>query len=144
MDTRKVNYIIAEASEKIASIEHDTVIVHLVMGEILGVQRQDEPQRYYMLARKVKSELEREYGIFLETVSKVGYRIVPKGNEINQCIGEAESGIKKIYRATAKTQYIRVDAIEDAEKRTKTIQIAQNMANMIGMLNAGQKRLITA
>jgi len=144
MDTRQVNVIISEAAKKIAGIELGTSLPHLVIEEMLGVQRLEEPQKYYRLVSKLRNELIRDYGIFLETDHKIGYRTCKRGDEIKLCAGEVRSGIRKIWKATAKTQFIRVDEIKDSEKRAQTIAMAQKLANLTGMLKAGQVELLSS
>jgi len=128
---------VVEAVGKIAAIQPGTTIPHLVMENMLGVQRLNQPQRYYRLVRMVKTDLERNYGLFLHTEKAIGYSILAPGDEIGECVQDIRRGTKRILRGAVRSQLIRVEKIEDAEKRTKTINMAQRTANLAMMLKNG-------
>lgn len=144
MDTREVNRLINEAAKNISSIAPGTTIPHLSMGELLGVQRHADKEKYYNMVGKLKKELQSVYGLFLRTETKIGYSIVMPGDEIDLCLGEFNAGKKKMWRATARTSCIRIDNIIDDAKRAQTISKAQKMANILGLLRFGQDRQMLA
>lgn len=133
---------VIEAIGKITAIHPGTTIPHLVMEEMLGVQRLKEPQRYYRLVRMVRADLERNYGLFLHTEKAIGYSILAPGDEMGECIQDIQRGTKRIVRGAMRSQLVRVERIEDPEKRTKTINMAQRTANLAMMLKNGVKEFI--
>jgi hypothetical protein len=142
MDTRTVNVIVCEAAEKIARIEQGTILPHTTIEEMIGERRLNPRSRYYQLFGKVRRELIRTYGLFLKTVQKTGYEICKHGDEIDLCTGKVKTGMKIVGRATAESQCIRVGEIKDSEKRTRTIETAQKLSNIYGMLKQGQSGLM--
>ncbi|MFA5252028.1 MAG: hypothetical protein WC454_05540 [Phycisphaerae bacterium] len=137
MDTRQVSAIIEAAAKKVVAIAPGTIIPHLALGEMLGAQRTEEPQKYYPMVIKLKRELQQQYGIFLRTETRVGYLVSKDEDAIDLCFGKMQAGAKKMRRAVAEAQYIRVDRIADEIKKTRTIQTAQSMASLIGMMRMG-------
>lgn len=137
MDTRQVNQIVSQVAENIAAMSPGAVIPHLVLGEMLEVDRLKEPQRYYNLISKIKTELMRQHGIFLRTEHKVGYAICLPGDEIDLCEGKCKKGIKTIVRAGIETSQIRLNKIQDEAKRQKTLNGANKIGNIIGLLKMG-------
>lgn len=137
MDTRSVSKLIGEVAKTISGIAQGTTITHLSFEEMLGVQYRKDNQKYFNLIGKLNKELQAQYGLFLKNERKVGYSIALPGDEIDLCIGEFNAGKKKMWRAVARTNLIRVDRITDPVKRVRTITEAQKRANLMGLLRAG-------
>jgi len=140
MDTRYEHKLIMTAAENIAKMSPGTQISHQVLGTIVEADRNVQPHLYYSRMSKVRRVLIREYGVFLRTRTKIGYDICQYGEEIVLCQGHAERGMKMIRRAASDANYIRVDRIESAEKRSATILQAQKLANLAGLLLSGQRQ----
>lgn len=137
MDTRQVHQKVSQVAVNISAMSPGTTISHLVLCEMLEVDRIKEPQRYYHLIAKVKIELIRQHGVFLQTEHKVGYAICLPGEEIDLCEGEYTAGYNKMRRAAAKSTLIPIAKITDLDKRRKTIERAQAMTNCLGLLRLG-------
>lgn len=139
MDTRTINHIISETAKNISNIDPGTVITHMNMSEFFGMSKLENKDRYYSMVSKLNKELQTAYGLFLRTEYKIGYAIALPGEEIELCEGEFNAGKKKMWKATARTNLIRIDKINDTTKKEQTIKRAQKMANLIGMIKASQE-----
>ena len=135
MDTNKVNEILNVALDSIVKLPKNQTVLHNVLATLLHAK--PRTQFYYNMVKKLRKQLIADYGIFMETEHKVGYRIVNPGEEIGMCEGEFISGAKRMKRAVVKTNYIRVDALPEAAK-TETLEKAQKMSNLMHLFSQRQ------
>lgn len=92
---------------------------------------------YYGRMREVKKILRMQYHIFLETVYKGGFNIVEPGNEISLCEGKFLRGYKQMVMGVVHSADIDMNRIQDEHKRSDTIEKAQKMAALAGMVKHG-------
>lgn len=130
------NKIIEDAAETISKMVYDTVVLHIEMAELV-FETYGSP-RYYQKANHVEEELWKGYGMFLETVQKVGYKVSPPTEQAGLCEGQAKRGVKQIKVATTKMTRINMDEIPE-NKRADTLTITNKWANINIMLGAGTK-----
>ena len=130
--------ICKDAADYIARISHGTVITHDNLKHLLKIQAESDEWRYYSLVYKVKRILESEHGIFLQTVHKMGYAIIPPGKEIEQCKGEFVRGQKTMIRAACRTEFIRFDLMSDAD-RTRSMEETQKMCRIASYLRLARE-----
>lgn len=135
-DTRTINELCINASNNIAKMQFGTIVTHEVIESMLNVKR-GKDQVYYDRVSKLRFFLMKDHGIFLEQVTGTGYRISMPGDEIKLCEGRAIKGINQIHRATVETIYIKMDRITDTVKRARTIETAQKIASLNGMIRLG-------
>jgi hypothetical protein len=135
LDSRENAFIINSAVEKIVAVEQGTLITHIALSEML--QSKAKSARYYQLIIKLKNKLRMEHNLFLKNVNRMGYEIALPGEEIHLCIGTLQKGVKTIVRGIKETSDIDLDKITDNTKRTFTVQSAQKMSNLYGMLKMG-------
>ncbi len=137
MDTREVSAIISRTAESVSALEPGTLVQHIVLSEMLGVGRREEREKYYNMIQKLKTELRVKHGVFLKTQHKLGYEYVKAGDEIDICDGGVAQGVKRIVRSVRQMQDIRMDKINNEEKKAKTLRIANERASLIGLLKLG-------
>jgi hypothetical protein len=137
MDTREVNQLVEKAVESISTMTPGTTVSHLVLGDLLKADRKQDPGSYYSRVGKVRKDLMQEHGIFLQTEHKIGYTIVVPGKEIDHCRGDYIRGYKKMVGAVKNTSNINMEKIKTEADRRRTIEGAQQMASMVGMLRMG-------
>lgn len=135
MDTREINRINESASVKIAEIQENTLIPHIVMAEMLETTYDNG--NYGSRVASLKNYLRGKHGIFLKVSRKAGYVIVPHGDEIDLCEGKCVQGVKMIYTGVKQTTDIRLDKVPEPKKQ-KTITTANKWGNIIGMLRLGR------
>lgn len=133
----QISQIIEEAANNIKDMSPGTVLPHLVVSELLDVDRLAEKQTYYNRVSKLSKELKRQWGIFLRTEYNVGYVIAQPGNEVDLCEDKFLRGVKVMNRAVVDANFIRIDNIKDTDKRRRTIDRAQLMANKVGLIKLG-------
>ena len=134
--------LVQETAEKLSLVERGNVIPHLTIENFLGIRRLEPKSKYYALVKRIKTILKCDYGIFLKTEPKIGYRLALPGQEVDLCKGKFLSGIKKTRQAVADGNYIRLDNIKDDATKNRTIQEFQMMANITGLLKQGSEKLL--
>jgi hypothetical protein len=132
---RTANIVISEAAENISKMSKGTTVTHLVMAQMLETKWKT-PQ-YGVRVSQLRKRLRDVNGVFLVTEHKVGYRIANEGEEIEVCDSKCLKGIKFYRNGVKDMNQIRIDSISDPAKRNKTIQVAQNRANLLGLLKLG-------
>lgn len=110
-------------------------ISHESMAEL--VKAPARSKAYYGRVCEVRDILRTHYHIFLETVVRGGYEIVPPGNEISLCESRFLSGYRQMAAGVVHSADIDVDRIQDQQKRVTTIEKAQKMAALAGMVKHG-------
>jgi hypothetical protein len=135
LDSRENSFIVNSTVEKIIAIEQGTPLSHLVLSEML--QTKAKTHKYYGLIAKLKTKLRTEYGLFLKNINRMGYEIALPGDEIHLCVGAVQKGVKAIVRGIKETSDINLEKITDNKKRAFTVQSAQKMSNLYGMLKMG-------
>jgi len=136
-----ISSICNEAVDTISNIGFGNTVPHDVLENMLRLSRDKEKEKYYALVNKVRKILIWDKGIFLKTIPKKGYLLVPPGGEIDLCKGEFVRGQKTIKRSVAKTVCIRIDRMSEQD-RNRTIEEAQRMANLatfIGFVRESKK-----
>lgn len=133
---------ISEAAEAISKMAEGTTLTHLALSDMLG--ERPKTQAYYSMVRRLKNELMREYSIFLGTEIKVGYKIAESGTEVDIPDSKCKRATNQYVRAVKEMQYIDLDKIKDDVLKQRTVRIAQDRANLIGLLNLGKPRQIEA
>ena len=136
------NQKVMEVAEKIHHVGVGNTYPHAVIAEMLGVDK--GTRAYYGLVVKLKRLLRRNYGVFCDTINKVGYRIVTPGDEIKVCEGEYVQSVRRMARAVLSTNLIRLEKIEDQNKKAQTLDGIQRMANIYGMIRASQPLITKA
>jgi hypothetical protein len=134
LDTREVNSVIETAAEKIKDIQAGTILPHLVVAEMLGVDYKGN--KYNSMSAKLRNYLRSKYSIFLNTEYKVGYRILFPWEQIDQCEGTCIKGIKTVTKGVKHMNDIRMENIPE-DKRPITIGKANKYGNLLGMLKVG-------
>lgn len=135
MDSNKSYKLIQDTCDHLVTLPRNQTVLHNVLANMLGVKPRQ--QTYYQLVIKLKRQLIQDYGVFLATEHKVGYRIVNYGEEIGLCEGEFISGAKRMKRAVVKTNYIRVDELPEAAKSI-ALEKAQKMSNLMHLFSQKQ------
>lgn len=92
---------------------------------------------YYGRMREVKKILRTQYHIFLETVYRGGFEVVVPGNEISLCEGRFLKGYKQMVMGVVHSADIDMSRIQDEQKRSETVEKAQKMAALAGMVKHG-------
>lgn len=132
------NKIIEDAAENISKLEVGTIISHPDMAGF--VFESYRSQTYYQKANQVENELWKGYGIFLETVRSIGYKISPPTEQAGLCEGQCIRGTKQIKVGVTKMGRIDMNAIPE-NKRADTLNITNKWANINIMLKAGTKKV---
>jgi hypothetical protein len=138
----KVMELINILADKIKEMEPGSVLSHLYLSSEIGVPYragQGTNNNYFSWVTKLKHKLIDEHGIFLTSVSGVGYKITDPGDEYEVCKKKISSGIRQVGRGAAESQKIRLEKIEDEQKRNNTISQVQKFANLVGLL--GKNRI---
>ena len=135
--SRETSALVAQVAENINNMKPGTVLTHLQMSEMLDVNYKKEMSKYHARMGSVRSVLKNQYQIFLESLHGAGYQIMQPGEEIRVCKNRVGRGVKQVVRGIRDTAQIPVDRIKDPEKKTYTIQEAQKMGNLLGLLKAG-------
>lgn len=130
---------IEEASGTIVNMAKGTMITHLSMAELLGVQY--KTPKYNSMVNRLSKALKKQ-GVFLDNEKRVGYKLVESGKEIDVQDRKCHKARRQFAKAVKEMQYINVDAIKDNMLRQKTIRIAQDRANILGMLKLGENKQI--
>lgn len=124
-----------DAAKALSQSEFGTRISHEVMAGLVSAPAGSKA--YYGRVQEVKNVLRSHYHIFLETVIRGGYEIVHPGDEISLCEGRFLSGYKQMMVGVMQSADIDMDRISDSQKRTATIEKAQKMAALAGMVKHG-------
>jgi hypothetical protein len=112
-----------------------TQITHLTLAGLL-----EEPYRtggYYNMANRMIKQLRQKHSIFLGVEWNVGYKIIEPGREIDHQDGKCSRATKQYVRAVKGMNYINIDGITDEPLKQRTLKIAQDRANVIGLLRMG-------
>jgi len=123
------------AAEFISKMEKGTMITHICMADMLGVKYKTNV--YYNAVRKLDNKLKQDYGIFIEINCKIGYEIKELGKEIDLQAKKCDKAVNSYKKAVSDMRYINIEAIKDQQKRERTIRIAQEKANILGLLKIG-------
>lgn len=140
----KVTELVEMLANKIKDMDHGTVLAHLYLANEIGVPYRDggnTNNNYFSWVNKLKSKLVDDFGVFLTSVSGVGYKIVLPGEEYEVCKKQISTGIRRVRKGAAEAQKIRIDRIEDEQQRSHTLLQIQKFANLAGLYN--QKQLET-
>ena len=135
--SRETSALVARVAENISRMTPGTVLLHIQLSEQLEVNYKKEMSKYHARMSSVKGILKNQYQIFLEPLYRSGYQILQPGEEIRVCENRVGRGVKQIVRGVRDTAQIPIDRIADPEKKTLTIQKAQKLGNLLGLLKAG-------
>jgi len=126
---------VTEAAEAISGMQRGTMLPHLTLGELLG-----EPARtqgYYGMVGRLKRALMQEHAVFLVAEFRVGYKIAEPGMEVDVPDAKCKRATNSYTRAVKEMQYIDLDGIKDEPLKQRTLRIAQDRANVVGLLRLG-------
>lgn len=126
---------INEACESIKVMARGTTLTHIALAEILGAP--NRTGEYYSMVSRLRKQLERDYSIFLGTSTRIGYVIAEPGTEIDIPNNQCDKATRQYKRAVRRMQHIDIDKITDDQLRQRTIRIAQDRANTIGLMRLG-------
>lgn len=121
LPAERVNYRREAITFIKANYKFGNLIPHEVMGNLLHTVPGSKV--YYRESNIVRDALKKEVGYFTASAPKQGYLIMDNGLEFIPLDAKINVGFKKIVDATADAEHIRVDLIEDPQKR-------QNMENL--------------
>ena len=124
-----------DAAKALSQSGFGTRISHESMAEL--VKAPAGSKSYYGRVREVRGILRTHYHLFLETVIKGGYEIVSPGDEISLCESRFLSGYRQMAAGVVQSADIDMDRIQDQQKRVTTIEKAQKMAALAGMVKHG-------
>lgn len=124
-----------EAARAISEMASGTTLTHIAMAEILG--ERPKTQGYYSMVNRVKRELMQGHSVFLATEIGVGYKIAEPGTEIDVPDAKCKRATNQYVRAVKEMQHIDIDRIKDDCQKQRTIRIAQDRANLIGLMKLG-------
>ena len=128
---RRIN----EAVEAIGEMSQGTLLTHIALAEILGTK--PKTGDYYSMVGRLKRALMRECSIFLATSCRIGYMIAEPGTEIDVPNAKCDRATRQYVRAVKDMQHIDIDRIKDDMLKQRTVRIAQDRANVIGLLKLG-------
>ena len=124
-----------DAAKAISGMGVGIEIPHAVMASL--VSSAHGTNAYGCRVSEVKEVLRRDYHIFLKCVPKKGYATVLHDMAIGECENQFYQGYRGMIRGVVNTQYIDVDGIKNTEAKAKTIEKAQKMAALAGLVRAG-------
>lgn len=127
--------LVDDACEAIKQMAKGTMLTHLTLAEMLG--ETNRTAGYYSMVTRLKKQLVSEHSIFLSSSNRVGYAIAEPGTEIDVADTRCKRGLRQYVGGVKQMQYIAVDKIADEPLKLRTIKIAQDRANIIGMLKMG-------
>lgn len=141
MDKKLMESIVVETVEKI--VDHvekkgDVTITHNILCEWIGTKETD--RHYYGMVGRIKKILKKNFGLFLISDTKYGYKAVKRGEEIDVIIGKIERGKRLVHRGCLDTQYIDLTLIDDESKRNRTIEKTQSIKNLDLLIKSGTIR----
>lgn len=135
MSSSTIEILIQKAVSLILNVSPNTLVTHLMMEQFVQDERRRHKTQYYARVHMLKTALKVDHGIFLKTVHKQGYVLVKGGGEIDCCIVNALRGMRTMVKASADTNYIKVNEIADLTERNKAIQGSQTLGNIAHMLS---------
>lgn len=133
MDTNERALKVREVVGAIANMSPGTMIGHLQMESLTGLDRKDNPGQYYPFVSSVRKALKREHGVFLKTNMREGYVVARPEENIGLCEGHFIRGIKVQTNAVKECNMIRLDKIKDERKRSETVSRSGQMAAVLMM-----------
>jgi hypothetical protein len=135
MDISERSKRIEEAAVKINNMSRGITIVHVVEADMLGVNYKST--KYWTMHSSLNRLLIKNYGIFLSNVNREGYKIMESGHEIDIPDSQCARSIRRYSKAVKDMNHIRIDTIKDEQLKQRTIRIAQDRANTLGLLKLG-------
>lgn len=144
----RLTQIKADAAAAIAQMGYGTRISHDAMSTL--VESRPGTNAYRGRVSDVRDILRSQYHMWICTIPSEGFEIVPPENVIRECENEFYRGVNYIWRGTLHSKDIDTDLISDPQKRASTIETAQKMAALAGMLkhglafNPSDKQILTA
>jgi hypothetical protein len=127
--------IYQDAAKAIADMGVGIEIPHVIMAKLVDTGY--STGAYGSRVAEVKEVLRRDYHLFLKCIPKKGYATVHHDLAIGECENQFYQGYRSMIKGVVYAQYIDVDAIKSAEAKARTIEKAQKMAALTGLVRAG-------
>ena len=127
------NKIIREAANKIIGMEYGDVIMHSEIAEMIGADYRTKG--YYTAMRKIH-KICLENSKFLESVHKIGYRIVIPDDYSKNARNQIEKGVKRIIVAEAIMAYAPLDEMS-VIARQRHLEQADHIRRLSAYMTAG-------
>ena len=127
--------VVNEACDAIKEMATGTTLTHVVLAEML--KSSPRTQVYYNMVTRLRKQLVRDHSIFLGTNTRIGYVIAEPGQEIDIQDNKCKKATNQYVKAVKGMQYINVDKITDEQLKQRTLRIAHDRANIVGLLRLG-------
>jgi hypothetical protein len=134
-----VTKMIDDVAENISTFAKGTMLTHISLAEMLGSEWRSAT--YNSRVQQLKQTLKCKCGLFLENKAKLGYVIVATGKEIDHVDGRFIKTVHRLQNTVRDMNYIRLDGMPE-ENKQRTIRIAQDRANTIGLLKLGTQKTL--
>lgn len=135
-----VDIFVAEVAEKSKSAPN-VLFSHLEISSAIGIpyilNGRTNPT-YQGWVQYAKKRLIAEHGLFLDSVTSVGYALKEPGDEIEVCKKKFNRGVKNIFDSLKQANRIRLEKIPVGEKLDRTIAFTNEASNKAGLLRQSQ------
>jgi len=137
MSLRQVK--VDSAIVELIGISEGTLIEHKSLAKMLDVT--SCTNEYYGMVESLRKKLIKHHKIFLKTIHKEGYRILPAGQTIEIPESVVDRGKKLIFKGVKSSGYLPYERMNETELNA-TIPKVQKLANLSVLLTAGSQKRI--
>lgn len=135
-----VDIFVTEVAQK-SKDTPNALFSHLEISSAIGIpyilNGRTNPT-YQGWVQYAKKRLISKHGLFLDSVTSVGYTLTPPGDEIEVCNKGIKRGVKQVVDGLKKIQHIDLSKIDNEDKRNKTIEGANKASNTYALLKQSQ------
>lgn len=128
--------LLHNAAEEISKISKGTLVLHEILAEKLE-EKKGTPA-YYSKITALKTILEKDYGIFLDTCDKKGYLIIETDKSWKHVDGGIEKAKKLVCKKIEKMKFIPMQEMGE-HARNEALMGMQKHSSLMVLLKMGSK-----